>query len=207
MSILIAVSGTQSVGKTTLLNDLSDKFIVDTFKASRAVQEELGVDKLSDAVLNPNKIMNFQERIFEVKLEHDTELLNADNDNKILVERSFFDIIVYANLWLKKYPKDRNLKEWFKDFKLRCIEAQSIYNGLIMLNIHKDIPYDIDPNRAGNDSRQEVENELQDLIKIYWPTIVRPGNRNYGALLNLYSPDKAIRFQEVSNFLNSLHIA
>jgi predicted ATPase len=209
MAILVAVSGTHGSGKSTVITEIQrqSNYKVDSFKASRAVQEQLEIESLEDVVNVPAHMMEFQDAILEQKWKNDGALTHqAPLDEIILVERSFLDILVYTELWMSKIKKQSDLqKKWFKTYKQKCLDFQRIYNGLILVYAHQDIPFEVDPNRAGLDTREAFEVKLVEYANLYGNAIVRPASKNFYAKLDLLSSSLEDRTAESITFLNDLH--
>lgn len=208
MAILVAVSGTHGSGKSTVLTEIQRQtnYKIDSFKASRAVQEQLEIESLEDVVNIPSHMMEFQDAILEQKWKNDGALTHrAPIDEILLVERSFLDILVYTELWMSKIKKQSELqKKWFRTYKQKCLEFQSIYNGLILVYAHPDIPFEIDPNRAGIDTRDQFEVKLVEYANLYGNAIKRPAQKSFYAKLDLLSSGLEDRVAESIKFLDGL---
>lgn len=154
---IIAVSGAQGSGKTTLLEKLKTKDIqVDDFKVSRTVQQKMGWASLDEVYNSPTKMMQFQEQILHAKFAHDKELAAQGGDDVILVERSFTDIHAYAELWFDRMGMRLNpsYNQWMSSYKMTCLLCQTLYSGIIMVPLMKNIQWEDDPKRA---SKQDAE--------------------------------------------------
>lgn len=208
MSILVAVSGTHGSGKSAILEGLSanSQFTIDTFKVSRAVQEELGVENLQDLLTSFYKMKDYQEKVFEYKWSHDSSLAKAEDSKLVLTERSFFDIAAYTEIWVSRLNRTSEAQRaWFADFKARCIDAQRIYNGLVIVHAHPNIPFKLDPNRADEQSRAQFENLLISYSTLYGDAIRRPATKNFYAKLDVFCEGRTERVELVTDFLNHLH--
>lgn len=199
MTKLVAVSGTHGCGKSTLLSELSrvPGFVVDDFKVSRSVQNEFEMGSLSE-IDTPEKVIKFQNRVLIAKFENDKRLKDKYSDSRVVfVERSFFDIVVYTLMWIDQYS-DKLLKAWYRNYVLKILSHQKIYDGGIVVHSHVDIPFEIDPNRASLDTRDKFEKTLGDVI-YEW------GDRHRQPHHHVYVPGLEERVSEVSLFIDYLH--
>jgi len=159
---MIAFSGPQNSGKTTLLNALKEEtgLTVDDFKVSRAVQAKMGHDRLSDAVKTFEYVRDFQIEIAKTKLLHDTYVkLNSHflvEPDAILTERSFADIAAYAEHWVTSI-NTTEARKWLDHYISSCKTSQQIYDGIVFTPSHKDIKFENDPNRANEESQKKME--------------------------------------------------
>lgn len=159
---LIGLSGAQGAGKSTLLKALMvNGWLLDSFRVSRAVQAQLGWDKLDNVMESPETMMMFQEAVFEQKLKNDHALMlrlsartMEARGNIMLTERTFADIDAYTTQWAWRFV-DRGrmtLSEAFTfliPFHEKCIAAHlQCYAGTILLPFMKHVAWEDDPNRA-----------------------------------------------------------
>lgn len=199
---IIAVSGTHGTGKTFLLEALKhiDECIVDDFKVSRSIQGSANLDNFTKT---ENSIIEFQEKIFDAKVQHDGSLTG---NVPILVERSFFDIVIYTEISLSrfKYLKPTT-RQWFKEYRARAFKAQAdIYDGHIIIHPHIDIPFVQDPNRATFDTRYMFCEKMFD-CSLRGKSLKRSTDHQYQFReLNLYCADINDRITEVKKFLQYL---
>jgi len=207
MSILVAVSGTHGSGKSSILNGLASKFEVDDYKVSRAVQAELGVENLQELITSFYKMKAYQDKVFEYKWARDSAIATNGLDDKIvLTERSFFDIAAYTEVWLSRYKKlSADQQMWWENYKAKCIEAQHIYSGLVIVHAHPNIDFELDPNRADEESRSQFENLLISYSTLYDTGIHRIPTKNFYAKLDVFCEGKEERVKLVTDFLDRLH--
>jgi len=211
MAKVIAVIGTHGSGKSTLLQSLKEKLpsvIVDDFKVSRTLQSELGIKNLIEIIKSPASIESFQEKVLARKLEHDTNLQAVHPENGVvLVERSFYDILAYTQLWLNQFDRlSPDTKAWFKDYSSRVVEAQGIYDGHIMVHANKDIPFEVDPNRASLATRAAMEQLLISYDAAYSSRFTRPDPSYAYHKLNIFASDINARVNAVEELINSLQV-
>jgi len=161
--MLIAVSGAQGVGKTTVLNELSMlDYSVDNFKVARHVQKQMGYDALSEAISTFGAMKEFQETIINSKFQHDFKLRTKNYDDKVFVERSFFDILIYAELWSEQLNTRTN-NYWIDGFRSMCLKNQLIYDKLVIIEPNEKVNKEEDKNRASYDTQEQFNDRLIEL--------------------------------------------
>lgn len=148
--MIIAVSGAQSTGKSTLLTELKKYYKVDTFQSARSVLSKMN-KSLEEIKQSEDDIIEMQELIFSTKYDRDTEL--SQTNDLIFVERSFADLIAFSITWNTNSEK---YNYWLKEQYLpKCIMAQKIYDRILFLPSgvfnHVD-----DGVRAKSDTQHEV---------------------------------------------------
>lgn len=211
MTTLVAVCGTHGSGKTSILTELKRDatYIVDDFKVSRSVQEQMGVKSLDIVLGKVAKMMQFQELVFEAKLANDSKLLEQlPEDQIILVERSFLDIMIYSQLWMNRFPRAKSSvehRQWLAAFCEKCIKAQAMYNGIILVHSHPDIPFEVDPNRGAAETREIFENQLIEAVGKYGKSLPRSHGKDFFGKLDLFAGDLEARVQASTRFLDGLH--
>lgn len=201
MAKVVALSGAQGGGKSTLLNGLRDLgWIVDDFRVSRAVQAQLGWEKL-DRVMDDIETMKvFQEEIFTQKYQRD-HALAAEPEKVILTERSFADIAAYTSFWCWEHVDRRNWSldeamKWLTPYLARCREAQRIYAGILLLPYMQHVVWQNDPNRAKPESVSLI---YQDVVQFSTmnPTSSPP-------FYEITEAEISKRVSEVDTFLRTL---
>lgn len=161
MSYVIAVSGAQNTGKTTLLNELGlFDYNIDSLKVSRAVQAELNVT-VAEIKSKLDLAMDFQQAVFARKRKHDYALSRRDDNDIIFVERSFADIVAYTLHWLQ----GRVNRNWMDEYIRDCEEAQDIYSGIIFIPPNPAVKFVEDPNRAAKEDVTPIDDHLQVMLK------------------------------------------
>lgn len=160
--MLISVIGTHCVGKSTLLNELkkNPNYLIDDFKVSRSVQRALGYKSLAEAISTRDNMIVFQEAILTAKHNNDLQLKLKHPNEIVFVERSFLDIIIYTKLWFNQLGFDYN--DWLWDFERKALKFQRIYDGLILIEPHDDIPFELDLNRGSLETRNLFANNIKD---------------------------------------------
>lgn len=126
--MLLAVSGSQGAGKTTVLNELTKAgFKVIERKTSRSILSDWGVT-LAEVNNNPALTIKFQEEILKRKLEDEAEAVNSSDI--WFTERTFTDLFVYA---LVALGKDNEYSEWLDEYYEKCKYAQESYDAVFYL--------------------------------------------------------------------------
>lgn len=129
--MLLAVSGSQGLGKSTLITALQQQFVVEviTRKTSRSVLSDWGVS-LSEVNNDRPLTMKFQDEILKRKVE-DESCAAADPDKIWITERTFADLFTYS---LVALGKDNECSEWVDGYYERCKVAQGSYDHVFYLS-------------------------------------------------------------------------
>lgn len=126
--MLLAVSGSQGAGKTTVLNELAKaRFKVIERKTSRSILSDWGVT-LAEVNNTPSLTIKFQEEILKRKLEDEAEAVTSSDI--WFTERTFTDLFVYA---LVALGKDNEYNEWLDGYYEKCKLAQESYDAVFYL--------------------------------------------------------------------------
>jgi hypothetical protein len=121
--MLVAISGSQGSGKSTILNRLKEKgFNILERKISRSILQDWNVT-LEEVNSNYELGMKFQEETFQRKQQDEIE---KAYDPKVLyfTERSHADFFAYA---VVNFGKLNQYADWLQDYYLRCMQAQTMY--------------------------------------------------------------------------------
>lgn len=135
---VVGLSGAQGGGKSSLLIELENRgWRLDKFRVSRAVQAQLGWEKLDTVMESWETMTTFQNEVFKQKYNHDLTLsvkgshefesvgkqnpdglrgitceadpeLNHRNEF-ILTERTFADIAAYTTMWTWRHVDRGNV--------------------------------------------------------------------------------------------------
>lgn len=173
--IVVGLSGAQGAGKSTLLIELQNRgWHLDQFRVSRAVQAQLGWEKLDNVMESPETMMQFQEAVFYQKLLNDFKLTKLEGartaDPKghiMLTERTFADIDAYTNQWIWRFVDQGKMTmseamTFLSQFYKRCMDAQlSCYDGTIMLPFMKHVAWEDDPNRAAKNDVEAIYEHIE----------------------------------------------
>lgn len=128
--MLIAISGSQGSGKTTVLNELKARgYNVVERKTSRSILSDWNVT-LQEVNNNRELTLKFQDEIIARKYKD--ELVAAMAPSEIwFTERSFSDLFTYA---LVSLGKDNINSEWLDQYFIDCTEMNyELYKGVIYL--------------------------------------------------------------------------
>lgn len=171
MAKLIGISGPQGGGKTTLLNGLRGKgFAVDDFKVSRAVQAELGWERLDNVLTDFETMKTFQQKVSDVKHAREQENLERTDVELILTERTFADIAAYTHLWCWELAHDNKVRvsdaiRFLFKFIDECAARQHVYDAVIMLPSMPNVAWQVDANRAKEEHIEYILDQLDYFLK------------------------------------------
>jgi predicted ATPase len=125
---LIAISGSQSSGKTTLLNQIKQLgFNIVERKTSRSILTEWGVD-LEQINLDPHLALKFQAEIIRRKYTDEQSLHNKDE--VWFTERTYADLMTY---FLIAFGKLNEFSYHIDDYYESCIKYQQSYDKAFYL--------------------------------------------------------------------------
>jgi hypothetical protein len=136
--MLVAISGSQSAGKTTVLNRLSDLgFKTIQRKSSRSILSDWNVT-LQEVNNNPELTIKFQDEI--ILRKHQDEQEAVESDELWFGERSFADLFTYS---LVALGHDNRYSEWLNSYYKLCLINQQSYKHVYYLkagyfNVVKD---------------------------------------------------------------------
>lgn len=126
--MLLAVSGSQGAGKTTVLTELAKLgFKVIERKTSRSILSDWGVT-LAEVNNNHDLTVKFQEEILARKLED--EAFAVDSPDVWFTERTFIDLAVYSNFALASNNKYSMFVNEYYD---KCVTATQTYRHVFYL--------------------------------------------------------------------------
>lgn len=135
---IVAVSGSQGAGKTTVINSLHKMgYPIIQRKTSRSILTEWNVS-LSEVNNNAELTMRFQEEIIKRKFMDEKEAMVSDD--VVFTERTYGDLFAYA---LVALGKDNEFSDWLSDYYLQCMEYQQSYDLVFYLTAgHFDVQAD-----------------------------------------------------------------
>lgn len=119
--------------------------MVDTLSIARATQDKLGVT-IQDLQTKPEIVPSFQDELLSAKTKHVRKMkrLYAETHEVIVTDRTPVDIFCYAHEWVSAHPE---FNEWLDAYRLRCIEALSDYDMVVLVPIRK-FPFVAEQQRA-----------------------------------------------------------
>lgn len=207
---LIGLSGAQGAGKSTLLKALMENgWQLDSFRVSRAVQAQLGWEKLDNVMESPETMMQFQEAVFSQKFKHDYALAQFPSartmDAKghiMLTERTFADIDAYTTQWVWRFVDQGRMTTddaitWLSQFHRKCVKAQlECYAGTLMLPFMDHVAWEDDPNRAAKNDVAAIYEHIERYME----------GRNFIAHPKLVITTKSVedRMKQTEKFLESI---
>lgn len=126
--MLVAISGSQGSGKTTILEKLKEHGnSVVTRKSARTVLQELGVT-LDELFETPENIPKFQERITEIKREDEKPYIYTPE--VYFTERTHADVFTYSLIYLGRMNEHN---EWLNQYYKTCLASNQYYNAVFYL--------------------------------------------------------------------------
>lgn len=126
--MLVAVSGSQGSGKSTILNKIRERGL-DTIdrKTSRSILSDWNVT-LQEVNNDPKLTIKFQEEILRRKV------VDEQNDRNlkpiVYTERTFADLFTYALVTL---GKDNTYSDFLNDYYTACMKANQMYAAVYYL--------------------------------------------------------------------------
>jgi len=121
--MLIAISGSQGCGKTTIINQLKDLgHNVIERKTSRSILTDWNVT-LDDVNNSDELTFQFQDEIIIRKYKD--ELIAKESNELWFTERTYADLFSYA---LVSLGKNNNNSEWLDDYYKKCAAYQQTYD-------------------------------------------------------------------------------
>lgn len=186
MAKLIGISGPQGSGKTTLLgalNRIDDGILVDDFKVSRSVQEELGWVSLMEHVQDDvHKMLHFQSRIIELKTARDEHNLQRTDADVIITDRTFIDILVYTRIWMQKFLSNNPNRTNASDDVFEKVitisklgfKGQASYDGIIYVPFMNHVKWENDLNRAPEEHITTFEDYAAEIMDAFKQIINTP---------------------------------
>lgn len=164
---IVAVSGSQGAGKTTVINALHKAgYSIIQRKTSRSILTEWGVT-LSEVNNNSDLTKRFQEEIIRRKFMDEKEAMISDEI--VFTERTYGDLFAYA---LVALGKDNEFSEWLSDYYLQCMEFQQSYDMVFYLTAgHFDVQGD------GVRATNRHYSKMVDLVMGEFTKQLTPANR------------------------------
>lgn len=121
--MLVAVSGSQGSGKSTILKALDDSgFKCVKTKTSRSILADWNVT-LQEVNSDFDLTVRFQDEI--IKRKYADELVAAESSDIWFTERTFADLFTYALVTL---GKDNRFSEYLDQYYIKCMQLQQSYD-------------------------------------------------------------------------------
>jgi hypothetical protein len=135
--MLIAISGSQGSGKSTIINELVKREFHDgqeyvhaktiDRKTSRSILSEWNVT-LEEVNNNPDLTLKFQDEIILRKYNDECDAVNSSQ--LYYGERTYADLFTYALISL---GKDNKYSDWLNEYYKRCMLFQQHYEHVYYL--------------------------------------------------------------------------
>lgn len=126
--MLIAISGSQGSGKSTVVNGLRERgYHTLDRKVARSILEEWGVS-LEEVNDNHDLTIDFQDAITARK--RDDERMAALHKDVYITERTHADVFTYALIDL---GRDNSFSEWVDNYYNVCLEHNQYYERVYYL--------------------------------------------------------------------------
>lgn len=141
--MIVAISGSQGAGKTTLINALrshyGDRVKVLERKTARSILSEWDIT-LDDVYTDNNLMKRFQEALVSRKQQDELDCLKEDPNAIWIVERTYADLFAYTTVYA---GKQNSMSDWLDNYYLACASGQAIYDYVFYLKgglfpIHDD---------------------------------------------------------------------
>lgn len=136
--MLVAISGSQGSGKTTVLNALKQLgYPIVERKTSRSILSDWGVT-LQEVNNDHDLTIRFQEEISKRKYEDELEFINSSK--LCFTERTHSDLFTYA---LVSLGKDNDYSDWLNKYYETSKRYNESYKGVAFLQAgHFDVVHD-----------------------------------------------------------------
>lgn len=126
--MLVAISGSQGSGKSTILNKIKEiGYPVIGRKTSRSILDDWNVT-LQEVNNDSELTTKFQDEITHRKFED--EKIALESDNLVFTERTHSDLFTYA---LVSLGKDNKYSDWLNSYYLTCMKYNQYYRMVFFL--------------------------------------------------------------------------
>lgn len=128
--MLIAISGSQGSGKSTIVDELVKKGnLAIERKSARSILEEWNVT-LQEVNDDAELTMKFQEEISKRKFQDEEAAILARSENLWFTERTHADLFAYA---LVSLGKDNRYTDWLNEYYSTCLHYSQLYDAVYYL--------------------------------------------------------------------------
>ncbi len=174
--MLIALSGVQGSGKTTVLNGLKDLgYNIIERKTARSILADwdLTLEQVYD---DRETSKRFHDELLTRKLND--ELDAVQSNNLYFTERSFADVFTYACVCLGHF---NTCSAWLNQFYINCKSANASYLGVFFLNAPNNLPTEDDGVRGIN---PHYVKQVNDIVSRVSREFKSNGNDYYNPIVN-----------------------
>jgi predicted ATPase len=127
--MLIAISGSQGCGKSSLLNELQQRgYNVLYHKTAREVLSEWNMTP-EQVYMNSDSIQEFQTQLLTRKISQESQYVRSDQ--LFFTERTYMDLFAYA---VSHLGNKNRFSSWIDDYYSQCKVAQDTYQKIFYIN-------------------------------------------------------------------------
>jgi len=136
--MLIAISGSQGCGKSSLLNELQNRgYNVLQYKTARSVLTNWNMT-LEQIYQNSDSIQEFQSQLLARKLADEAQYANSEQI--YFTERSYIDLLTYT---ISHLGNKNRYSDWINAYFSLCIIYQKLYSSVMyieggLFDVHHD---------------------------------------------------------------------
>lgn len=123
--MLIAISGSQGSGKSTIISELAARgHPTIQRKTSRSILQEWNIS-LDEANTNHDITIKFQEEITQRKFEDENMAAVDQSCNITFTERTHADVFAYA---IDALGRENKYSDWLDEYYTTCLKYNQIYH-------------------------------------------------------------------------------
>jgi len=161
---LIAISGSQGSGKSTILNEIKELgYTVIERKTSRSILSDWGVT-LEEVNNDPDLTLKFQQEIIQRKYQD--EFQSFSSKEVCFTERTYADLMTYFLIVLGKTNRFSNdINNYYKE----CIKLQQTYDKVFYLKAGHFVPVHDDTRGANVHYSRMADLTMLDLTEQMTP--------------------------------------
>ncbi len=188
--MLIAVSGSQGSGKSSLINALIERndYKVIERKTARSVLTDWGIT-MNNVFNNTNSICEFQDELLRRKFNDEREARNSDDI--WFTERTYIDLLAYTVANVGRFNEHSN---WLDDYYTKCIHNHAHYDKVIYIH---DGLFDIQ-----SDGVRPTNTHYSAMISSFIETYLK--GHTLGKLVSITQRDLQHRVDVVESTINQL---